>query len=284
MATGIKVATMKLSKHLPSHMSIAGHKVFVSYEGQPFTFYGCGDTDHMHQACPNRLRDVRTTAGPSASSWTHVLANGPQTKSGAVANLTDPVFPCAPREQSQVHHAEKLVSEKFPGHSPNGMDRENTDDQNRAETYSTPGMGTTTLPAKRPQTRLVEVEDAGMEISNGGPMTTNTRQTREHIGGRDEGTAMAIENEPEGDSNQGEHQPPLVVYATTGDRAAAEDASNNSSRSKKLKLENGTEGQNEPKLSITDRQTQERKNDAETPLSPTPSQPDHTIHPHFTSS
>jgi hypothetical protein len=38
---------MKLSKHIPSHMSIAGNRVLTSYDGQPVTCYRCGDTGHV---------------------------------------------------------------------------------------------------------------------------------------------------------------------------------------------------------------------------------------------
>jgi hypothetical protein len=50
---GIKVAMMKLSKHLPSHMAIAGNRILASYEGRTVTRYGCRNTGHMYQSCPN---------------------------------------------------------------------------------------------------------------------------------------------------------------------------------------------------------------------------------------
>jgi len=36
----------------PQHMTIAGNRVLVSYEGQPMTCYGCGDTGYLYQFCP----------------------------------------------------------------------------------------------------------------------------------------------------------------------------------------------------------------------------------------
>jgi hypothetical protein len=89
-----------------------------------------------------------------------------------------------------------------------------------------------------------------MEISNGSPLTQKTPDkhvtTQEVEVGR---TAMSVENGSAVDCEQGEPQTPPGVGATTGDRAAAEDASYNSLRSKKLKLENGTERQNQRKRS-----------------------------------
>jgi len=34
-----------------SDITIAGHRVLVSYEGQPMTCYGCNGTRHLYQAC-----------------------------------------------------------------------------------------------------------------------------------------------------------------------------------------------------------------------------------------
>ena len=39
VANGIRVVLIALTKHIPSHMTIAGNRVLVSYEGQPTTCY-----------------------------------------------------------------------------------------------------------------------------------------------------------------------------------------------------------------------------------------------------
>jgi hypothetical protein len=85
VANGIKVATMNLSKHHQSHRSTAVHRVLVSFEGLPRTCYGCGDTGHMHQACPSRRREANKTVEPNTRSWAHILANGPHNRSVADA-------------------------------------------------------------------------------------------------------------------------------------------------------------------------------------------------------
>ena len=66
VANGIRQANMSLSQHIPSHLTIAGHRVLISYEGQPATCYGCGGTDHLYQACPRRQRRalLRNTEHP----------------------------------------------------------------------------------------------------------------------------------------------------------------------------------------------------------------------------
>ena len=54
IANGVKVIMMKLAKHLPSQMNIARHRALPSYDGQPVTCYGCGESGHINQACPKR--------------------------------------------------------------------------------------------------------------------------------------------------------------------------------------------------------------------------------------
>jgi hypothetical protein len=45
VANGVRVVTMIVNRNIPSHVQIAGHRVLVSYEGQPQTFYGCGESE-----------------------------------------------------------------------------------------------------------------------------------------------------------------------------------------------------------------------------------------------
>jgi hypothetical protein len=54
MQTGNKVAVKKITKHLPSQMTIWGQRVLVSYEGKPVTFYGCGGTAGLHRTARGR--------------------------------------------------------------------------------------------------------------------------------------------------------------------------------------------------------------------------------------
>jgi hypothetical protein len=51
---GVRQITICLTRHVPSHLTIAGQQVLLSYEGQPPTCYGCGETGHMYQGCPAR--------------------------------------------------------------------------------------------------------------------------------------------------------------------------------------------------------------------------------------
>jgi hypothetical protein len=42
VAKGVRQVTM-LSRHAPSHLTVGGHRVLLSYERQPATRYGCGE-------------------------------------------------------------------------------------------------------------------------------------------------------------------------------------------------------------------------------------------------
>jgi hypothetical protein len=57
-----------LTKHIPSHMTIAGNRVLVSYEGQPTTCYGCGEKGHLYLVCPRRRK-----VGPAEAMSAHIV-------------------------------------------------------------------------------------------------------------------------------------------------------------------------------------------------------------------
>jgi len=74
--SGVRIMVITLMKHIPSHIMIAGHRGLVSYEGQPTTCYGCGETGHFNQVCPKRQRvGVETTKEPTVS-WADIAVSG----------------------------------------------------------------------------------------------------------------------------------------------------------------------------------------------------------------
>jgi len=83
---GIKVVMMKLKKHLPSHINIAGHRILASYDGQPVTCYGCGDIGHMYQVCPKRRERGKETSDTPSNTWAHVFVKGSQNRHGTDEN------------------------------------------------------------------------------------------------------------------------------------------------------------------------------------------------------
>jgi len=73
---GVRIAVMTLSKHIPSNITIAGHRALVSYEGQPMTGYRCHETGHFHQACPMRQRTGEIGHNATATTWADIAAQG----------------------------------------------------------------------------------------------------------------------------------------------------------------------------------------------------------------
>jgi hypothetical protein len=84
---GVRQITMTLAQHIPSHLVIAEQRVLVSYDGQPTTCYGCGETGHIYPTCPRRQR--RTTL-PSITPVTYasIAANSPQPSGDKLRNRT----------------------------------------------------------------------------------------------------------------------------------------------------------------------------------------------------
>jgi hypothetical protein len=54
VSNGIRIAVTSLKKHIPSHATMAGNRVLISYENQPPTCYGCNNVGHQNHECPRR--------------------------------------------------------------------------------------------------------------------------------------------------------------------------------------------------------------------------------------
>jgi hypothetical protein len=62
---GVRQATILMTKHVPSHMTVAGYRVLISYEGQPATYYGCGAIGHLYHAWPIRQKSSQDRLNPA---------------------------------------------------------------------------------------------------------------------------------------------------------------------------------------------------------------------------
>jgi hypothetical protein len=79
---------MKLTKHLPSHMAIAGYDTLISYDGQPPTCYRCNEKGHQEQHCPRRKRvglPVTVAANPT---WADIIAHDTNDIHPAISKTT----------------------------------------------------------------------------------------------------------------------------------------------------------------------------------------------------
>ena len=70
---GIRIATIQLEEHIPSHMVIADNRALISYEGQPPTCYSCNNTGHHFQDCPKRKHTETRHTKPITTSWTDII-------------------------------------------------------------------------------------------------------------------------------------------------------------------------------------------------------------------
>jgi len=60
VANGIRQVEMTLTKHIPSHITIAGHRVLTPYDEHSLTCYGCGAIGHMYYAAQTSVERIRT--------------------------------------------------------------------------------------------------------------------------------------------------------------------------------------------------------------------------------
>jgi hypothetical protein len=68
VSDGIRQVTIMLTRHVPPHLTVAKHRILLSYEGQPATCYGCGEVGHMYQGCPTRQRAGMVRPNPAKTT------------------------------------------------------------------------------------------------------------------------------------------------------------------------------------------------------------------------
>jgi len=76
LANGFRIVVMTLTKHIPSNITIAGHRTLVSYEGQLMTCYRCHETGHFHQACLMRRRVGKIGHSATDTSLADIATQG----------------------------------------------------------------------------------------------------------------------------------------------------------------------------------------------------------------
>jgi len=105
VSNGIQIVEMNLKLHLPSHMIIAGHRVLVSYDGQPSTCYACNESGHQYQDCPNRKRRVPPEKISCTSTWADVVMQNTRNTRLAMLQHTTETLPgtCSEGTQTTVN-------------------------------------------------------------------------------------------------------------------------------------------------------------------------------------
>jgi hypothetical protein len=73
VSNGIRAAQIKLKTHITSHNILAGQRVLISYGVRPITCYGCGATEHLYSACPNRRTQGANGGRQNTRTWTNIV-------------------------------------------------------------------------------------------------------------------------------------------------------------------------------------------------------------------
>jgi hypothetical protein len=76
VANGIRIAMLNLMQPIPSHITVAGYKTLISYEGQPNICYGCNEIGHLYQVCPHRRRARAEDIRANRTSWADMAGKG----------------------------------------------------------------------------------------------------------------------------------------------------------------------------------------------------------------
>ena len=109
VANGTKVM-INLTKHLLSHMTIAGNRVLTSYDDQLLTCYGCGETGHMYLVCLSR-QGARKERTSMTGTWPQITANGPQYLRGPEEKQKDMPNNHISTDQPRVGQMEQITPE-----------------------------------------------------------------------------------------------------------------------------------------------------------------------------
>jgi len=105
---GVRIVDMKLKKHLPSYMAIAGNDALISYDGQPPTCYRCNETGHQQQDCPRRKRVGLPATAAAISTWADIVAHNTNDTHPDISKQTTKTTHDTCSEESSIHTNEPL--------------------------------------------------------------------------------------------------------------------------------------------------------------------------------
>ena len=238
VANGIKVATVKLNKHIPSHLIIAGHRTLISYDGQPTTCYRCGETRHNHQQCRYKRRETTAVEGAPAPSWAQILVNGPHTNRDTTeARAAE--HEREPEPKKQQEHGEKLSGTPPPPDTgEREADREDAATHRGRETHI--NQEYTTPPEQHDMDTPMEGVENGegaQQQSKGASKRTQHNNTSDQESENEDETGMVTDDNTDAGGVQKDVQPTAHTDPTTEGTEAEGRKSRDNTRPKKIRLE-----------------------------------------------
>jgi hypothetical protein len=153
VANGIPQVTMTLTQHIPSHLTIAGHRLLLSYEGQPLTCYGCGEIRHVYHACPKKQKGGKVTSKEQTSTYAYIAAHG-----------TPPRWEPQENKAERVAHTEQVMIEIGEQDQENGQRPLNiaTDPNSEQDRHMTPTGESNDDVTRQQQSREAITENANV--------------------------------------------------------------------------------------------------------------------------
>ena len=158
VANGICIVVIALTKHIPSYLTIVGHRVLVSYDGQSQTNFGCEDMGHLYKACPERRNRGDSTGSLTQPTWADIMANCQRSQSLMPTDIREDMPP--PDDQSDP-----------------AADRPLSDDRSHTTSNSRPVHPPTTK-TLAPTPQAPGPFDAASEGMEQGPMTGQEEEER----------------------------------------------------------------------------------------------------------
>ena len=237
VANGIKVAIIKLRKHIPSHVNIAGHRTLVSYEGQPATCYRCGEEGHNHQQCPYKHQDKKSEKRNPEPSWAQILVNGPHAKQHTTeGQVADQV-----RETDQEQQQDRRQEPPSPPLHPTEEKREATrgKEAGQQEKRTEVNQEQTQPPTQQNTGKQMEgPETEGREQrSKGAPKRSQHNKTPELDRESEGEEEMITDDHPDDGDTHTDTQPPASTDQAIGTEDTEEGKTRNKTRPKKIRLD-----------------------------------------------
>ena len=239
VSNGIKIITMALKKPIPSHATIASHRMLISYEGQPITCYGCNATDYVYQICPKRLETGKGRRNEQINTWAHVARHGTQKTDNGEKKINAPTNNNEPKNGEHINEegtgvdTDPECSTQADPSLPIVQEQNtlNTDTDNRCKMEE---LGTTETEI---QDSRNEEDEKGCDEQYTGPKTQqheNQKPTTTELANGNKTTERLNTNRVDKTNND-------IIQNPQGGMGDMQDVRNNRQPPKKLKLEGNGE-------------------------------------------